>query len=115
MEHVINPVFRQENEIRDVVLDKPVVLVPGEVRDVLEVTGNQVVDRDNPMTLSQQPISQMGSEKTCATGDYRYGLVGLRLCHARRLFNGDECTLPARKRADGGVMECWSAGTAAAR
>ncbi len=69
MENVIEFFFRQENEVRDVVLDEREILVAGEMLDVLEVAGDEIIDRDDAMTFRQQPVGQMRPEKTGPTGD----------------------------------------------
>ena len=69
MKNVIEFFFRQENEIRDVVLDEAVILVAGEMLDVVEIAGDEIIDRDDAMTFRQQPIGQMRPKKTRATGD----------------------------------------------
>src|SRR5436189_6023435 len=71
MENVIEFVFRQKNVARDVVFDEPVILVPREVPDVFEISGDQIVDRDDAMALRQEPIGQMRPEEARAARDYR--------------------------------------------
>ena len=68
MKNVIDFLFRQKNEIRNVVLDEVVILVPGQMLDVRCVAGDQIVDRDHAMTFRQQSIGQMRSEKSGAAG-----------------------------------------------
>ena len=53
MKNVIDLFFRQENEIRDVVLDEPEFLVAGEMPNVRGVAGDQIVDGDDAMTFRQ--------------------------------------------------------------
>src|SRR4051812_884963 len=69
MKYVIEFVFRQENEIRNVVLDELEIRIAGEMTDVCGVAGDQVVDRDDAMTFREQAIRQMRSQKTRAAGD----------------------------------------------
>jgi hypothetical protein len=38
------------------VLNEPVILVAGEMADVLDVSGYQVINRDDAMTLREQAI-----------------------------------------------------------
>ena len=59
MKDIIDFVLRQENEIGDVVLDKLVILVPGQMPDVRRVAGDKIVDRDHAMAFAQQTIGQM--------------------------------------------------------
>jgi hypothetical protein len=50
------------------VFHEPVILVPGEMLDVREVPGNQVIDRDHLVPLGEEAIRQMRTKKTGATG-----------------------------------------------
>ena len=59
MKDVIDFLLQQENEIGDVVLDKLVIFVAGQMPDVCRVAGDKIVDRDDAMTFPQQPIGQM--------------------------------------------------------
>ena len=52
VKHVVDLLFREEDEVRDVVFDEPEILVPGEMADVRRVTGDQIVDGDDAMTFS---------------------------------------------------------------
>src|SRR5712692_1135186 len=81
MEHVIDLVFRQENEIGNVVLDEMEILVPGQVANVRRVARDQIVDRNDAMAFRQQTIGQMRSQKTSAASHNRNGLR-LYLGHA---------------------------------
>jgi hypothetical protein len=48
--------------------DELKILVPGQVPDVRCVTGDQIVDSDDPMTFRQQSIAQVRSQKTSGAG-----------------------------------------------
>jgi hypothetical protein len=41
--------------------------------DVRGVTGDQIIDGDNAMTFSQEPVYQMRAEKARTSGDDRNG------------------------------------------
>ena len=75
MKNVIEFLFGQENEIGNVMLDESEVLVAREMADVRWVAGDQIVDRDDAMTLGEKTIGQMRSQKTGATGDNRDGFL----------------------------------------
>ena len=68
MEDVIDLV-RDEKILRDVLLDEAEILVAGEVLDVGEVSGDQVIDRDHPMAFREQAVGQVRAEKPGAAGD----------------------------------------------
>ena len=44
--------------------DEPVILVPAQVRDVRRVSRDEVIGRNNPMPLRQEPIRQMLPQKS---------------------------------------------------
>ena len=71
MEDVIDFSSGRKMIVRDVVLDEGEILVAGEVLDVLEVAGDEIVDRDDAMTFREQPVGQMRAEKSGAAGDDR--------------------------------------------
>jgi hypothetical protein len=81
MKYVIEFFVRQKNEIGNVVLDEMKILVAGEMADVRGVAGDEIVDRNDAMTFRQQPVRQMRSQKTRATGDNRNGF-GFFLSHS---------------------------------
>ncbi len=54
MENVIDFLLRQKNEIGNVMLDEPVILVTGEMPDVRGVPGHQIVDRDDLVPLGNK-------------------------------------------------------------
>ena len=62
MENVIDRLLDQD-VARDVVLDVPVILVPAQVRDVRRVPRDEIIDRDDPVPLRQEPVRQMRPEK----------------------------------------------------
>ena len=53
MENVIDFFIRQENEIGNIVFDELEILVASQMSDVCGVACNQIVDRDDAMTLGQ--------------------------------------------------------------
>ena len=67
-------VVRQEDVVRDVVLDEAVVLVAREVLDVRALPGDEIVDPDDAMPFREQPVREMRAEKSGAAGDHRDGL-----------------------------------------
>jgi hypothetical protein len=50
-------------------LDESVVGVAGEVPDVLQVTGDQVVQPHHPMSLGQKPVREVGTQKSSPSRD----------------------------------------------
>ena len=74
MEDEIDLLFGQENEIGNVVPDEAIIFVAGQVSDVGNIPGDQIVDRKDTMPFGQQAIGQMRSEKSGATGDNGNGL-----------------------------------------
>jgi hypothetical protein len=71
VKHVVDLLFREEDKIRDVVFNEPEFLVSGQVPDVRRVPGDQIVDGDDSMTLSQKAVYDVRAEKTRASGDNR--------------------------------------------
>ncbi len=63
MENVIHLV-RDEHILRHVVLDEPVILVAGEMLDVGEIAGDEIVDGDHAMAFRQEPVGEVRAEKT---------------------------------------------------
>ena len=74
MEDEIDLLFGQENKIGNVVPDKSIIFVAGQMSDVGNIAGDQIVDRNDTMPFGQQAIGQMRSEKPGATGDDGNGL-----------------------------------------
>src|SRR5471032_3116524 len=66
---------RDEDELRDVVLDEVKALVPREVLDVAGVSRDQIVDCDDAMTLGQQSIGEMRAKESTASRDDGDGTV----------------------------------------
>jgi hypothetical protein len=60
--------------------DELEILVASQVPDVRCVTGDQIVDGDDPVTFLQQSIAQMRSQKTSGAG-YDGNRLGAFLCH----------------------------------
>jgi hypothetical protein len=56
------------------VFNEPEILVPGEMADVRGVTGDEIVDSNDPVTFSQKPVYEMRAEKTRTSGYDRNGL-----------------------------------------
>ena len=56
MENVIDLLLLQHDEVRNVVLDEPVIGIPVEVRNIGEISSNQIVDPDDLMTFRQQSV-----------------------------------------------------------
>ena len=69
MKNVIDFLFRQEDVVRNVVLDEPVILVARRDARCCRSAGDEIIDRDDAMPFREQPIGQMRSEKTRAAGD----------------------------------------------
>jgi len=74
VKHVVDLLFRNEDEVRDIVFNEPEILVPSEMADVRRVTGDQIVNGDDTMTFRQKPVYEMRAEKTRTSGDDRNGL-----------------------------------------
>src|SRR4051812_27625149 len=70
MKYVIDFLLDQD-VARDVVLDEPEILVPSQVRNVRRVTGDEVIDPDDPVPLRQEPIRQMRPKKPRPTCNHR--------------------------------------------
>ena len=56
-------------EIRHIVLDEAEALVTQEMRYVFHIPGREVVDADDLMTLFDQVIAKMASQKARTAGD----------------------------------------------
>jgi len=50
-------------------MDKPEIFVTSQVRDVISIACNQIIQRDNFMSLSQKTVTEMRTEETGSTGD----------------------------------------------
>jgi hypothetical protein len=48
---------RDVDEVRDVVLDEEKIVAPGEMGDVLDLTGDQIVHNDHLVPLGKQAIT----------------------------------------------------------
>ena len=71
MENVVEFLFRQENEIGNIVLEELEIGIAGEMADVRSVAGDQIVDRNDVMAFGQQTVDQVRSQKARATSDDR--------------------------------------------
>ena len=76
MPDIING-FVEENEFRNVLLDEPEVLIAAQMRDVVDGAGDEIVEPDDTMTIAQQIVCQVRSEKTRCSGDHRDRLACL--------------------------------------
>ena len=56
-------------ELGDVLLDELEVRVAGEMGDVVGLSGDQVVDRDDGMAAGEQQVGEMGTEESRSAGD----------------------------------------------
>ena len=74
MEDEIDLLFGQEDKIGNVVPDEVIIFVPSQMADVCNIPSDQIVDRNDAMTLGQQAIGEMRSEKSGATGHDGNGL-----------------------------------------
>ena len=74
MEDEVDLLFGQEDKTGNVVPDKAIIFVPGKMADVCNIPSDQIVDRNDAMTLGQKAIGQMRSEKTGAAGHDGNGL-----------------------------------------
>jgi len=74
----------------DVVVDELEVRAGAQVRDVVEVAGDQVVHGHHAVAFGEQPVAKMGAEEAGAAGDERDGLTGSGVhggagCHVTRI------------------------------
>ena len=53
MKDVIDSFFRHKNEIGNVMLNKPEILIPSQMSDVRGLAGNQIVDGNDAMACGQ--------------------------------------------------------------
>jgi hypothetical protein len=49
----------KKNEFRDILMDEPKIPITGQMRDVINITSDEVVDRDDFMAPFQEQIHQM--------------------------------------------------------
>lgn len=75
MEDVID-LIRDEEILRYILSNEAVVLVPGEVLNIGEMTCDEIVDRDHAMAFREKPIGQVRPEETGAASDNRDQLLG---------------------------------------
>src|SRR5689334_2964558 len=74
MKNVIDLLFRQENEIGDIMFDESEIFVAGEMSNICGVTGDQIVDGNDAVIFCQQSIDQMRSQKTGTASHDRNGM-----------------------------------------
>jgi hypothetical protein len=94
VENIIYFFFRQKNEIRNVVFDEPEIFVPGEMSNVRRVTGDQIINGNDTMTLRQKSVHQMRAEETRTASNDGNGM-GVFGGHCALLSNGYRASLPA--------------------
>src|SRR5512136_1924889 len=59
---------RDEDEVRHVVLDEGEVGAPGEMRNVVQAAGHQVVDHDDLVTLLEESVTHVGANEAGSAG-----------------------------------------------
>ncbi len=59
----------EEQELGDILLDELELPVAGEVGDVFDRAGNEIVDADDAVAAGEQQIDQMRTEKARRAGD----------------------------------------------
>jgi hypothetical protein len=65
MKHIIN--FAVEEDVfRDIVVKKPEAGIAEQVCNVGSIAGNQIIDANNGMSLGEQSVAEMRSEKAGA-------------------------------------------------
>ena len=72
----------QKKKFGDILLDEAEILIPTQVRDVVDASGDKIIDPDHPVAFGQQVICQVRAEKSGSAGDDGNGLrgfVGFRL------------------------------------
>lgn len=77
-------VFVEVNEFGDVLLDEAEVLVAAEVRNVIDVAGDEVIEADDFVSFGEEVIGEVRTEKACCAGDDGEGLGFLLLFGAAR-------------------------------
>src|SRR5262249_37823434 len=86
---VTDLLFRQKNEIRDIMFDEPEIFVAREMSNVRRAASDYVDDDEAAMTFRQKPIPQMRAEKTRAAGDNRNELGTFGHCGCVLIVAGD--------------------------
>ena len=70
---------RHKDKLGDVLPDKPEIRIPGQMGDIIRRSGDKIVDRDDPKSFSQQPITEMRTQKSRAS------------CHNCSIFRRFRC------------------------
>jgi hypothetical protein len=65
-----------EEVIRDIILDELESWITRKMCDVFCAAGNQIVNANDGVPFSDQPIAQMRAEEAGSAGDYRCGHWG---------------------------------------
>jgi hypothetical protein len=66
MEHEVDGA-RHKYKVGDVLPDKSEIRIPGQMGDIVWRSGDEIINRDHAKSLSQQPITEMGTQKSGAT------------------------------------------------
>ena len=111
VKYVIDPAWN-EDEFADILPNELEVLISGEVRDIIGRTGYEVVNRNDPKALGQEPIAQVRPKKARATGHDRDRLGRSTPEHLRRfrfilasIFNHRAASIGLRPPAIGGDLK----------
>ena len=86
MEDVIH-IIRQKDEVRHIVLNEAVAFIPREMRDIVRVAGDEVIDPDHAVPFRQKAVGEMRAEETCGSGDNGYWTIGLTCKHTARTMH----------------------------
>lgn len=60
---------REIDIFADIVPDNLEIPVPGKMRDILLISGEEIIDREHPEPASEEPVAQMRSEEPPAARD----------------------------------------------
>ena len=69
MQHSVNRTFH-EHVLRDVVIDELELRIAEKVSDIVGVPGQQIVEAQDVITLSQQMVAEMTPKESCPARDY---------------------------------------------
>jgi hypothetical protein len=98
MENEIYLLLRQKDKIGNVMADEPIILIASQMPNVGNVSRDQIVDRDNTMSFSQQSVGQMRAEKSGAPG---YNGNGFNRCrHGGVFFVAASRKIASRKQLE---------------
>src|SRR5258707_638460 len=80
MEDVVHPAG-DKDVFGYVVPDEFKIRTPSQVLDIIGITSDQIVDGNDSEPFREQSITQMGTEKSCTSGDHCRFFIRLRFKH----------------------------------